>query len=138
MFLRQITETTYVFLPHTKHAVAVRPAWLIRGPSETRVIATQEEVYANPYDQDAIKTFIEFGAELKPEDVEILINCLPKPDGNNFDWPEFLTTYSQPTKRIELDENRRERLRRWPEDWLSEDDRKLLDSGSCAVIETVE
>jgi hypothetical protein len=87
-------------------------------------------MYANPYIQDAIKTFIEFGAELKPETVEKLTRYLPKPDGNNFDWPDLLTTYSQPAKRIELKEDRRERLRRWPESWLSEEDRKLLDSSS--------
>jgi hypothetical protein len=73
----------------------------------------------NPYVQDAIKTFIEFGAELMPETVEKLTKYLAKLDGNNFDWPEFLATYSKPAKRIELEENRRERLQRWPKDWLS-------------------
>jgi hypothetical protein len=133
MFLEQLAETTYVFLPHTIHAVAVSKYGRPKDASDTRVIATKEEVYANPYIQDAIKTFIEFGAELKPEDVEMLTNCLPKSDGNNFNWPEFLTTYSQPGKQIELEENRRERLRRWRKDWLSEEDRKLLQNSSQAV-----
>jgi hypothetical protein len=133
MFLEQLTESTYVFLPDIRHAVAVSKDWLAKEPSGTRVVATKEKVYANPYIQDAIKAFIEFGAELKPEDVEMLTNCLPNPDGNNFNWPEFLTTYSQPAKRIELEEDRRERLRRWPEHWLSEDDRKLMQNSSQAV-----
>jgi hypothetical protein len=64
---------------------------------------------------DAIKTFIEFGAKLEPGDVEMLESGLPKPDGIGFDRPQFFNTYSQPAKRIELDEDRRERLRRRPE-----------------------
>ena len=73
------------------------------------------------------------GAELNPEDVEMLTRCLPKPDGEDFDWPEFLTRYSQPVKRIELEENRRERLQRWPEEWLSKEDRKLMQKRPQAV-----
>jgi hypothetical protein len=128
MFLEQLTKNTFLSLPHTKHAVAVSHDWLSKNPSDTRVIATQAEVYANPYVQDAIKTFIEFGTELEPEVVEMLTNRLPKPDGNSFDWPKFLTAYSQPAKRIELEEDRRERLRHWPEDWLTGRDRRFLKS----------
>jgi hypothetical protein len=132
-FLEQLTENTYVFPPDKKHAVPVSKDWISKGSSETHSIATKEEVYANPYIQDAIKTFIEFGAELNPEDVEMLTRCLPKPDGEDFDWPEFLTRYSQPVKRIELEENRRERLQRWPEEWLSKEDRKLMQKRPQAV-----
>jgi hypothetical protein len=138
MFLGQLTKNSWVFLPHTRHVIAASGYGLPKDPSDTRVIATQQDVYANPYIQDAIKTFIEFGAELKPKTVEKLTRFLPKFDGNNFDWPEFLTPYFQPAKRIELDDNRRERLRRWPESLLSDEDRKLLHSSSCAVEEMVE
>jgi hypothetical protein len=136
-FFVQLANTTYVFPPHTKHAVAISKSWRSKDPSDTCVIATKEEVYASPYIQDAIKTFIEFGAELKPEVVEMLTTCLLKFDGNDFNWPEFLSTYSQPAKRAELEENRRERLRRWPEDWLSEEDRKLMQNSSQAVLGAV-
>jgi hypothetical protein len=132
-FLGQLKKNTYVRLPHIKHAVAVSEDWVPKDPSETRVIATEEEIYANPYIQEAIKTFIEFGAELTPEVIGTLTNCLPKSDGNNFDWPEFLTTYAQPAKRIELEDDRIERLRRWPEHWLFEEDRKLIQNCSQAV-----
>jgi hypothetical protein len=67
----------------------------------------------------------------------MLTTCLLKFDGNDFNWPEFLSTYSQPAKRAELEENRRERLRRWPEDWLSEEDRKLMQNSSQAVLGAV-
>ena len=83
--------------------------------SDTDAIATGEGVFRDPKIQDVIKSLIEFGAELTPKRVEMLEKYLPKPDGSNFDWPEFLSTYSQPAKRIELDEDRRKRLRRWPE-----------------------
>jgi hypothetical protein len=84
-FFEQLAKDTYLSLPHTEHTVAVSKSWEPKGPSEPLVIATKEEMYANPYIQDAIKTFIEFGAELKPETVEKLTRYLPKPDGNNFD-----------------------------------------------------
>lgn len=102
-FLAQLTRNIYVFLPLTKHVVAISNDWVPRDPSETRVTATRKDIYADPHIQDSIKTFIEFGAELIPETVEKLTKYLPKPDGNNFDWPGFLATYSKPAKRIELE-----------------------------------
>jgi hypothetical protein len=83
-------------------------------------------VFANTYLQDAIKTFVEFGAELRTEEAEMLTKYLPKPDGNNFNWPEFFTAYSQSVKRIEVEEDRRERLRRWPESWLTREERRIV------------
>ena len=69
-------------------------------------------------------------AASRNEDVEMLTKYLPKPDGDNFNWPQFLTAYSQPAKRIEHEENRRERLRRWPESWLTKEDQKFVHGGS--------
>ncbi|KAM0699420.1 hypothetical protein Q7P36_001468 [Cladosporium allicinum] len=128
-FLARLTttrETTYVVLQQGKELVACDGGCDADDVSEIGVIATKEEVFANSYLQDAIKTFVEFGAELRNEDVEMLTRYLPKPDGNNFNWPEFFTAYSQPAKRIELDEERKKRLRRWPEGWLTEEDQKFV------------
>lgn len=82
--------------------------------------------YSDPYMQDAIKLFVEFGAELEPQDIDTLMTCLPKPGINDFDWPEFLRAYSQPEKRAQLEEDRRNRIRRWPEIYWSERDKELL------------
>ena len=130
-FLARLTETedtTYVVLQQGKELVACDGDYDAEDVSDIGVIATKEEVFANSYLQDAIKTFVEFGAELRTEEVEMLTNCLPKPDGNNFNWPEFLGVYSQPEKRIEIEEERRKRLRRWPENWLTGDERRFLNS----------
>jgi hypothetical protein len=122
-FLKQLQEHPHAFLSHEEQSAAVTS-------SDIGVFATGDGVYANPYVQDAIKTFIEFGAELRPGDVEMLTNCLPRPDGNNFNWPRFLAIYSRPAKWIEPYEERRKRLQRWPEDWLTEEDRKLVHGDS--------
>ena len=124
----KVAANTWYFLPQKKQLVLVKLDDALIG--DTDVIATKEKVFAEQSIQDAIKTFIEFGAELTPEDVEMLTKCLPKPDGNNFDWPEFLSTYSQPAKRVELEEDRAKRLRRWPEGWLDEEDRTFLQISS--------
>jgi hypothetical protein len=132
-FLARLTEseeTTYAVLRQGKELVACAGSCHADDVSDIGVIATKEEVFANSYLQDAIKTFVEFGAELRNEDVEMLTKYLPKPDGDNFNWPQFLTAYSQPAKRIEHEENLRERLRRWPESWLTKEHQKFVHGGS--------
>ena len=47
---------------------------------------------------------------------------------DNFDWPEFFNAYSRPAKRIELEEERKKRLSKWPKGWLTRKDRRLLKS----------
>jgi hypothetical protein len=128
-FLARLTETketTYVVLRQGKELVAYAGSFHADDVSDIGVIATNEEVFANTYLQDAIKTFVEFGAELRTEEAEMLTKYLPKPDGNNFNWPEFFTAYSQSVKRIEVEEDRRERLRRWPESWLTREERRIV------------
>lgn len=83
-------------------------------------------LYSDPYVQEAIKLFIEFGADLDPQDVEMLAARLPKPNGKNIDWPQFLYTYSQPKKRVLLRRDRRKRIQHWPESAWSEEDRILM------------
>lgn len=90
--------------------------------------STRENTPAELSIHCAIKTLVEFGAELEPEDIEMLTKCLPKPDGHNFDWPEFFNAYSRPAKRIELEEERKKRLSKWPKGWLTRKDRRLLKS----------
>jgi len=99
-------------------------------PGNAGVAATfvSEDALAKSDIQDLVKMFVEFGAELKLEDVELLTASLPKPEGHNFDWPEFLSAYSQPAKRIELEEERRKRLLKWPKGWLTRKERVLLDA----------
>jgi hypothetical protein len=132
LFFGYLRVDTYIFLPLGKQLVVV-PRRAGHGWSNIGALANIEEVFEDSHAQDAIRVFIELGADLTPEDVAILTRYLPKSTDNTFDWPEFLTTYSQPAKRNELEESRRERLRRWPENWLTEDDRKLIHGDSQAV-----
>jgi hypothetical protein len=125
-FMKQIVKHKYIILApeHRWHGFWDSLPQFTIDESDT---AGRDEIHVTSCVHDAIKTFIEFGAKLEPDDVEMLESGLPKPGGIGFDWPQFFNTYSQPAKRIELDEDRRERLRRRPENWLSEKDWKLLD-----------
>ena len=126
-FLGDLTRYGYVEFPHVKRLVPHSKSYKPEGLS---VVVTRKEVWAKPYVQDAIRTFIEFGAELRTEEVEILTKNLPKSCRDNFDWAEFLRTYTEPAKRIELENDRMERLKRWPDIWLTlrltEEDRKKI------------
>jgi hypothetical protein len=88
---------------------------------------TKQHVYADSCIQDAIKLFIEFGAKLKPEEVkttEMITDRVPGSNGLNFDWQELLGIYSHPAKQIELEEARRKRLLKWPENSLTAKERR--------------
>lgn len=126
LFLERLTASTHVVMPQEKELLEINGDRERRIIRDTSVIAKMKEVYAKPHTQDVIKTLIEFGAELTLKDVETLMTSLIKPEGSDFDWPEFLNLFSQPAKRVELEEERKERLRRWPESWLSKEDREML------------
>jgi hypothetical protein len=79
----------------------------------------------------AIKTFIEFGADLEPPGlVPMLESRLPKFDGTDFDWPKFLSVYSQPAKRTQLARARHKRLWRWLHARVVEHQREEFESDS--------
>ena len=58
---------------------------------------------------------IEFGADVTSKDVETLRRHMPKTMADGSDWSEFLIRYSRPDKRQELREDRKNRIRDWPE-----------------------
>jgi hypothetical protein len=125
-FLQLLARSIFVFLPQNKQLVAISNEWEPKESRDAIFVATREEVYMNTDVQEAIKTFVEFGAELQPKDIRSLTERLPKPDGHSFDWPKFLHNYSQPSKRKETEENRKKRLLKWSEDWLTRDEWRLL------------
>lgn len=93
---------------------------------EREAKSSAEALYSDYYIQHIIKLYIEYGADLQPQDVHMLTSCLPSMSVCGFDWPGFLNSYSQPAKRLELEDERRERIRRWPMAWWSRSDERLL------------
>jgi hypothetical protein len=128
--LKPTSPWTEVMTQLVNHKYLILPYYRTEHPVDTSGIPKRGKMYVASHIQEAIKTFIEFGAHLEPGDVGMLERGLSKPDGHGFDWPQFLSTYSEPAKRVELKEDRRKRLRRWPEDWWTEEDRKLVEGGS--------
>lgn len=87
---------------------------------------SQRDFFADPCVQDAVKLFIEYGADFTYLDAEMLRTCMPETMTDGRDWSEFLLTYFHSDKRQELREDRKDRIRHWPENFWNDCDRKLL------------
>jgi hypothetical protein len=99
IFMEKLGRNYFIILPNWQGLLEVEKGWTPTDPSDTSVIATRDEAYACSFVQNVVQTFIEFGGELKPEDVGVLITHLVKPR-TWLRWQEFLSKYSKPEDRM--------------------------------------